>query len=60
MPEVRVFPGGTAWLDGGDAISIQAEGREDDRGGKEEGGEAVTRAVWVTSSPDAVGLPGRW
>ena len=28
-------------MGGGDAISVQAEGREDDRGGTEEGGETV-------------------
>ncbi len=28
-------------MGGGDAISIQAQGREDDRGGTEEGGETV-------------------
>ena len=30
VPEVRVYSGGTAWLGGDDAISVQAEGREDD------------------------------
>ena len=50
VPEVRVFSGGTAWMGGGDAISVQAEGREDDRGGTEEGGETV--------KPGAVGGGG--